>query len=822
MPRRRSSWTSPTLVALVVATGLALTLPVLAAGATFPVDDTADAVDANPGDGLCADAAGKCTLRAAIQEAHALHGTHAIDVAPGLYLLTLGGIQLPDGTVSLTIAGVDAATTIIDGQDQHPIFGFSDAKVSLRDLTLQRAAGDAVNGGDELTITRCRIVDSVKAISSHGGTNPSELWIYDSEIEGPIDATRFATKMTDSTLRGTLTLGPLNTNEITNSSLLDGSLEISTIASLTIKDSHVEDFPITVRHATMEVIGSTVTRSGIGISQEGSVGVSSSTLTGSPGCAVGGSGSVGVVDSVVSDNGCGVSAGGAQAAHLSVVRSTIRDNAGIGVSISGGAFGVAQLTIRDSSISGNDGGGVLVDDGNVEPSALIENSTIAGNTTSGNGGGIHIPGSELDGNAVELRNVTISGNHAEGSGGGIFASGGTLSLSNVTITDNVADSDDDGNGDGGGIAVTTATVTARNTLIGANVDEGGEAHGCAGSLISDGYNLLMQPVGCVIGGDTTGNVLGVDPILDELADNGGPTATHAIDAASPAFGAGDPAGCTRDDGALLATDQRGVTRPQLGGCDIGAFELACGNGTVDVGETCDDGGGLDGDCCSARCQLEENGSACNDGNACTVGNTCTEGVCGGGTPLACNACETCVPSAGCVANVRTGCDQPSQRFSGELSFTATGTPKLKWHWAKGGAATLGDFGDPLGDDVFAFCVFDESGMTPTVLFGAQTRAGTCGKKPCWKQPNASSLQYRDPELSPDGLHGILLKAGPAGRSRALLTGKGSALDLPALPLRLPLRAQLQADNGRCWEGRYFDVGVQRNDGKAFKAKAYRP
>jgi cysteine-rich repeat protein len=311
-------------------------------------------------------------------------------------------------------------------------------------------------------------------------------------------------------------------------------------------------------------------------------------------------------------------------------------------------------------------------------------------------------------------------------------------------------------------------------------------------------------------------------MLGALADNGGPTVTHAIAATSPAFDAGDPAGCSRDDGALLTTDQRGVTRPQFGRCDIGAFELACGNGTVDVGETCDDGGRLDGDCCSASCQLDENGSACNDGNACTVGNTCAEGVCGAGSPLACNACETCAPAAGCVANVRTSCDQPTQRFSGELSFAATGTPKVKWHWAKGGATTLGDFGDPLGGDAYTLCVFDESGATPTVLFGARTRAGTCGKKPCWKQLNASSLQYRDPELSPDGLHGILLKAASAGRSRVLLTGKGSALGLPTLPLPLPLRAQLQAENGRCWEGRYFDVGVQRNDGKAFKAKAYRP
>src|SRR5262245_32787105 len=45
-----------------------------AAAATFAVDSTVDAVDAAPGDGVCASAGGSCTLRAAIQEANALAG----------------------------------------------------------------------------------------------------------------------------------------------------------------------------------------------------------------------------------------------------------------------------------------------------------------------------------------------------------------------------------------------------------------------------------------------------------------------------------------------------------------------------------------------------------------------------------------------------------------------------------------------------------------------------------------------------------------------------------------------------------------------------
>jgi hypothetical protein len=50
----------------------------------------------------------------------------------------------------------------------------------------------------------------------------------------------------------------------------------------------------------------------------------------------------------------------------------------------------------------------------------------------------------------------------------------------------------------------------------------------------------------------------------------GATATHALQAGSPAIDAGT---CTDHDGTTVATDQRGVTRPQGSTCDVGAFEL---------------------------------------------------------------------------------------------------------------------------------------------------------------------------------------------------------------------------------------------------------
>jgi hypothetical protein len=70
-------------------------------------------------------------------------------------------------------------------------------------------------------------------------------------------------------------------------------------------------------------------------------------------------------------------------------------------------------------------------------------------------------------------------------------------------------------------------------------------------------------------------------MLGPLADNGGPTQTHALLPGSPAIDAGDNTACP-------ATDQRGVTRPLGAACDIGAYEFgdADGDGVLDIDDAC--------------------------------------------------------------------------------------------------------------------------------------------------------------------------------------------------------------------------------------------
>ena len=104
-------------------------------------------------------------------------------------------------------------------------------------------------------------------------------------------------------------------------------------------------------------------------------------------------------------------------------------------------------------------------------------------------------------------------------------------------------------------------IELRNTIVAQN-----SFPNCAensGFLVSLGHNLSSD-VSCPF--TEAGDMVGTDPQIGPLADNGGPTQTHRLNLGSPAIDAGDVVGCP-------AMDQRGVTRPQGAACDIGAYEF---------------------------------------------------------------------------------------------------------------------------------------------------------------------------------------------------------------------------------------------------------
>jgi predicted outer membrane repeat protein len=296
-----------------------------------------------------------------------------------------------------------------------------------------------------------------------------------------------------------------------------------------------------------------------------------------------------VANSVITGNSTNNPGGGIalwDGANLTLTNSTVSNNAVTGF---GGGIAVnrqtSTVTIERSTVSGNtattNGGGAYFNYGG---SLSVIDSTFSGNgsTGTGNGGGGlgfgNVAGTFL------IRNSTFSGNSAATHGGGISFTPsfqGTAVIQNSTFTKNTASSTSTAQGNsGGGIAWRLSVIGAQSNFAQLNLDSTIVADNTATSADVSTQNLVVATKSLIGVGDAgfvltgSGNLTGtkispLNPLLDPLANNGGPTLTHALKAGSPAFDGGfNPAG--------LAFDQRGAgfARTNGKGTDIGAFEGA--------------------------------------------------------------------------------------------------------------------------------------------------------------------------------------------------------------------------------------------------------
>ena len=250
---------------------------------------------------------------------------------------------------------------------------------------------------------------------------------------------------------------------------------------------------------------------------------------------------------------------------VSVSDVTIRDGTGDfggGLQIDG-SLTLSRVDVRDN-VANDAGGGIYL---STNGSLTVTYSTISGNKASNDGGGMY----GGTGGTQTVVNSTISGNSANVDAGGV-KSFGTATFTASTITANRADDDLSGNGDGGGVFM-AGTTTLRSTIVAGNADAspGAQAHDCVFGPVSGGSNLIGNTSGCGYPADGSDKV-NVSAVLGPLADNGGPTMTHALLTGSPAIDG--------VSGACEAADQRGVPRPQGTRCDIGAYELALCGGTA--------------------------------------------------------------------------------------------------------------------------------------------------------------------------------------------------------------------------------------------------
>ena len=315
---------------------------------------------------------------------------------------------------------------------------------------------------------------------------------------------------------------------------------------------------------------------GINNAGSGAVTLTNSTVSGNTGGATlngGGIFSIGAVtltNSTVSGNtlpGFGLGAGIYAFGNLTLTNSTVSGNTGISGVGGGGIRSFGLVTLTNSTVSGNtadEGGGIF----NSTGALTVTNSTVSGNTARNDGGGI------ISGGDVTLTNSTVSGNTARNNGGGIFGvNGGTIT--NSTIANNIADADNNGTGNGGGIFRSGGTFTIRNSIVAGNFDRGLQApdlgSNVAGVGFTNGGNNLIGANDGFAATFAPSALIGtiaapVNPQLAPLANNGGPTLTHALLPNSPALNAGNNAN------APVGNDQRGLPRIFGVAVDIGAFE----------------------------------------------------------------------------------------------------------------------------------------------------------------------------------------------------------------------------------------------------------
>ncbi|HEV7405236.1 MAG TPA: choice-of-anchor Q domain-containing protein, partial [Chthoniobacteraceae bacterium] len=449
-----------------------------------------------------------------------------------------------DGTFTVTLPGVTVPEeTYLTATATDPTGNTSE--FSLGQLftsgTIQTGPNFVVNTTADSnkvpTTTECSLREAITAANAFNGATTITF-----------DANVFATAQTI-----TLTKGEL---QITNATTITGP-----DAGVTVDGSNLDRvLHVLAASNPVSISGLTMTHgnaSGIYV-ETGTLTLQNCTLT--------------------QNSGQGGGGGIYNAGALTLQNCTISDNHAD--QTGGGVHNAGTLTVNSSTIANNTGGtfgGGIYNGG----SATIRASTIAGNTAQSGAGGIFNFGSPLT-----VLNSTLSSNHVLGGGGGaIWSANSTVSLTNCTITANTVSTGSAGGVTSAGVGGNGGVISMSNTIVAGNLGTGGVTSDVTnvngGAFFSKGYNLIGDGTGAT--GFTAGTLhdqVGttanpIDPRLGPLANNGGPTLTHALlttPVISPAIDAGNSG---------LDTDQRGFLRgfdhpatPNGSGnlSDIGAVE----------------------------------------------------------------------------------------------------------------------------------------------------------------------------------------------------------------------------------------------------------
>jgi hypothetical protein len=532
--------------------GLALTTGTLfaanAAADTYTVTTTGD--DATPAACTAGGTSGtfNCnTLRDAVNASNAAGG-NTINFASGVHgvIRVTGGVMTVDNSNGLTITGPGAGTLTISGDANN------DGRADSGDSQI---FGITTDGGDTDTISGLTLTDGYTTGS--GGA-------VDVADDAPVDLVDDT--ITDSTAAGTGSGGAVSTNgklSVTGSTItgntapggVGGGIDADAAGKLSVASSIVS--------------GNSSGTSGGGVYSANKYGldISGSTIAGN-----------------TSASGGGVEIRGYTGKYfetppnpIAITGSTIADNKatdGAGIELERHVSSGIEVQIDSSTISGNvggassDGGGLLIDDDELYGKFKLSDSTVSGNSaTTGAGLAVGTSADPLEGTyngstgSVEFENSTISGNAAASAsgGGGIYlaqySTGSPATNQSPTVS-------------------LESTIVSGNTANGVAQDLFRPATSTTGGFDST-FSLIQSPGNAPLLSQRS-DIIGQNPLLGPLGNNGGPTQTMLPAGTSPVIDQGHaPNSLTTDQrGDPRTVDVNGIPKPSGGdGTDIGAVEL---------------------------------------------------------------------------------------------------------------------------------------------------------------------------------------------------------------------------------------------------------